>query len=196
MPGGDRTGPMGYGPMSGRAAGYCAGYSVPGYAQPWGGRAGMGFRGGFGRGAGWGFRRGPRLGFRGYPPYAVAAPVYPMYGPAYSYQGAMDSKQEMDLLQSEAEDIKAELEAVQKRIAELEKENREQIETNYKKPPVQQLYAAGGFFNNRFVIKTELSLNLPLQVIIKDSGKFNKMKEEHFYENSYYFIWKGFTKRY
>ncbi|MCF7709262.1 MAG: DUF5320 domain-containing protein, partial [Verrucomicrobia bacterium] len=31
MPGGDRTGPMGAGPRSGRAAGYCAGFGAPGY---------------------------------------------------------------------------------------------------------------------------------------------------------------------
>ena len=30
MPAGDRTGPMGRGPMSGRGLGYCAGYGVPG----------------------------------------------------------------------------------------------------------------------------------------------------------------------
>jgi hypothetical protein len=34
MPGGDRTGPAGAGPMTGRAAGYCAGYGVPGYVNP------------------------------------------------------------------------------------------------------------------------------------------------------------------
>lgn len=34
MPGGDRTGPLGQGPMTGRAAGYCAGSDVPGYANP------------------------------------------------------------------------------------------------------------------------------------------------------------------
>ncbi|MBT4482390.1 MAG: DUF5320 domain-containing protein, partial [Candidatus Latescibacteria bacterium] len=28
---GDGTGPAGLGPMTGRGAGYCAGYSVPGY---------------------------------------------------------------------------------------------------------------------------------------------------------------------
>ncbi|MCK4238634.1 MAG: DUF5320 domain-containing protein, partial [Candidatus Lokiarchaeota archaeon] len=28
MPGGDRTGPGGLGPMTGRALGYCAGYST------------------------------------------------------------------------------------------------------------------------------------------------------------------------
>jgi len=30
MPRGDRTGPQGMGPMTRRAAGYCAGYDVPG----------------------------------------------------------------------------------------------------------------------------------------------------------------------
>ena len=34
MPFGDGTGPGGYGPMTGRAAGFCAGYAVPGYANP------------------------------------------------------------------------------------------------------------------------------------------------------------------
>jgi len=38
MPGGDRTGPMGLGPMTGRAAGYCAGYPVPGFVNPIPGR--------------------------------------------------------------------------------------------------------------------------------------------------------------
>lgn len=31
MPAGDGTGPAGLGPMTGRAAGYCAGYPVPGF---------------------------------------------------------------------------------------------------------------------------------------------------------------------
>lgn len=53
MPGGDRTGPLGMGPMTGRAAGFCAGYPVPGFANPvigfgfggrWGGRGGRGWR--------------------------------------------------------------------------------------------------------------------------------------------------------
>lgn len=38
MPGGDGTGPMGMGPMTGRGAGYCAGNDVPGYANPLPGR--------------------------------------------------------------------------------------------------------------------------------------------------------------
>jgi hypothetical protein len=42
MPRGDRTGPAGMGPMTGRAAGYCAGYSTPGYMNPYGGRVSAG----------------------------------------------------------------------------------------------------------------------------------------------------------
>ena len=34
MPGGNGTGPAGLGPMTGRGAGFCAGYAVPGYMNP------------------------------------------------------------------------------------------------------------------------------------------------------------------
>ena len=40
MPWGDGTGPAGLGPMTGRAAGYCAGFNVPSYLNP-----GVGYRG-------------------------------------------------------------------------------------------------------------------------------------------------------
>lgn len=59
MPGGDRTGPAGLGPMTGRGAGYCAGYAVPGYANMNFGRGygfwgcGRGCGGNFGGGRGW-----------------------------------------------------------------------------------------------------------------------------------------------
>ena len=46
MPRGDRTGPAGMGPMTGRGMGYCTGYDAPGYASP-----APGF--GRGRGRGW-----------------------------------------------------------------------------------------------------------------------------------------------
>ncbi|MFW6301852.1 MAG: DUF5320 domain-containing protein, partial [Bacillota bacterium] len=39
MPGGDRTGPVGAGPMTGRGAGYCNGFNRPGSFRP---GAGMG----------------------------------------------------------------------------------------------------------------------------------------------------------
>ena len=42
MPLGDGTGPAGMGPMTGRAAGYCVGYPVPGYLNPYGGRLSVG----------------------------------------------------------------------------------------------------------------------------------------------------------
>ena len=50
MPGGDRTGPMGMGPRTGWGAGFCAGYGVPGFANPgyWRGVP-FGARGGRGR---------------------------------------------------------------------------------------------------------------------------------------------------
>ena len=64
---------MGAGPMTGRAAGFCAGYAAPGFAG--GGGRGMGFGrgGGWGRGGGRGFGRGgawavPPTGFAGAPP--------------------------------------------------------------------------------------------------------------------------------
>ena len=34
MPGGDGTGPWGLGPMTGRGAGFCAGFNVPGFMNP------------------------------------------------------------------------------------------------------------------------------------------------------------------
>ena len=56
MPRGDGTGPMGNGSMTGRGAGYCAGYNVPGFANPsvgrgmaWGKNAGCGRGRGLGR---------------------------------------------------------------------------------------------------------------------------------------------------
>ncbi len=53
MPRGDGTGPRGLGAMSGRATGFCAGFSVPGYMNTVPGQGG-GFGMGFGRGRGFG----------------------------------------------------------------------------------------------------------------------------------------------
>ncbi len=43
MPWGDRTGPWGFGPRTGRAAGFCSGFGMPGFMNrfvwpPFGGR--------------------------------------------------------------------------------------------------------------------------------------------------------------
>ncbi|MDX9863757.1 MAG: DUF5320 domain-containing protein [Anaerolineaceae bacterium] len=43
MPGGDKTGPQGDGPLTGRQAGYCSGDDQPGYGRPGFGRRAFGF---------------------------------------------------------------------------------------------------------------------------------------------------------
>ncbi len=58
MPYGDRTGPQGQGPMTGRAMGYCAGNNRPGFTE-----TGVGFRGGGRFRRGFGIRRGFERGF-------------------------------------------------------------------------------------------------------------------------------------
>ena len=72
MPRGDGTGPYGEGPMTGRRAGYCAGYGVPGYMNdiPVRGRGfsyGRGYGRGWGRGYGYGYRWGAGYGGGWYP---------------------------------------------------------------------------------------------------------------------------------
>jgi hypothetical protein len=51
MPRGDRSGPNGLGPKTGRAIGFCAGYNAPGYTNPGVGR-GQAYGRSFGRGLG------------------------------------------------------------------------------------------------------------------------------------------------
>ena len=119
MPRGDGTGPAGMGPMTGRAAGYCAGYGVPGYANPVGGRGfGLGWGRGFGRGLGLGFRGGRgrwATGWGGYGP----APYAPAYGGA-PFGAAPTTAQETDALKGQAEYLEDALDGVKKRLAELE----------------------------------------------------------------------------
>jgi hypothetical protein len=109
MPRGDGTGPMGMGPTTGRAAGFCAGYNMPGYANPVPGR---GFRcGGGGRGwRHWYYATGlPGWARAGYYP-VWGAPPAPAPGP----------EQETSLLRAQAENLKAALENIEKRLQELE----------------------------------------------------------------------------
>jgi len=115
MPGGDRTGPLGMGPMTGRAAGYCAGYNVPGYMNSAGGR-GMAMRHGRFYGGGGGFGRG--RGFASYGTFAApyAAPVAPIAFGA----GPYDESMELDALRGQAQALEASMSGIQKRIEELE----------------------------------------------------------------------------
>ena len=142
MPRGDGTGPMGLGPMTGRAAGFCAGYSVPGYMNPIPGRGYFGWgRGGFGRGGGRGRRNwyyatglpGWQRASMGMPAFGGAYPYapemgMPAFGGAYPYAPEMTPKQEADILKNEADFLKKQLEDIQSRIETLEKAQAEKNE--------------------------------------------------------------------
>lgn len=110
MPGFDRTGPMGAGPMTGGRRGLCnpanTGYGTRfvgafGFGRGMG--LGRGFRGGFGRGMGRAF------GWRGW--------NQPTYYPAY----AQNPEEELNMLKAEANSVKNSLDMINRRIAELEK---------------------------------------------------------------------------
>ncbi|MCK4871126.1 MAG: DUF5320 domain-containing protein [Phycisphaerales bacterium] len=108
MPGGDRTGPEGLGPMTGRAAGLCAGNDAPGYTNP---VRGMGM--GRGRNAGGGGGRG-RRGGRGWRGGSSAVPL------ATSEAPAMTNEQQIDDLRKQAEQIEITLSALRDRIETLQ----------------------------------------------------------------------------
>ena len=133
MPRGDRTGPWGEGPRTGRAAGYCAGYPYPGYANDEmppmrmgrGGGRGLGRGRGFGRGygGGGGFGRGGGRGFgwgfrvregqdrwddRDYP-----------LSTQRSYPPARSREDELKMLEEEETALENELKALRKHVKKL-----------------------------------------------------------------------------
>ncbi|MEW6363466.1 MAG: DUF5320 domain-containing protein [Acidobacteriota bacterium] len=116
MPRGDRTGPVGMGPMTGRGAGYCAGFGMPGYANAAPGQA-WGF-GRTGRGAGRGFAgggRGRRHWF-----HATGLPGWMRFGGWVGPYAKADPELEKHALKSQAQAIQAELDSIQSRLSELE----------------------------------------------------------------------------
>ncbi len=125
MPRGDRTGPAGMGPMTGRGAGYCAGFGAPGFMSAVPGR-------GFGRGAGWGrgFWGSGFGGGRGWRHrfYATGRPGWwgafgaydaPYYGPEGASR-APAPEMEKQALKGQAEVLQSELDSIRKRLDELE----------------------------------------------------------------------------
>ena len=131
MPRGDGTGPAGMGSMTGRAAGYCAGNSVPGFANPTGGRffgAGRSFAGGRG-GRGRGYRNWYHAtGLPGWQRYNMgmpawggvyAPPVNPYANPYTDPAATPDEEKEM--LIDQAEFLKQQIDDIQTRLDELEK---------------------------------------------------------------------------
>lgn len=103
MPRGNRTGPIGLGPMTGRRAGYCAGYDAPGYANP---APRLGMAHGLGGGG-----HGRRNMF-----YATGLPRWARWG--YTPPAP---QQKAEALKEQAGWLKDQLDAINKRIEELER---------------------------------------------------------------------------
>lgn len=109
MPGGDRSGPSGLGPMTGRGAGYCGSPGQPGFFNRF-----VGFGAGFGR---WFNCLGNQGGGRGWRNrfYATGQPDWTRYSDI-----TQATEQESDMLKTQAELLKTQLENIQKRLDELE----------------------------------------------------------------------------
>lgn len=130
MPAGDRTGPAGWSPMTGRGPGYCAGHCAPDYAHPprglrhgwargWGG-VGPAWRGG-GRGRRhWHYATVPSGTYAGLPGWARHD--YPPFAAYAPYWQPPSAEEETEFLKSQAEALKRELDAIAKRLDELEQE--------------------------------------------------------------------------
>lgn len=109
MPRGDRRGPNGMGPMTGRAAGFCNGSSTPGFADN-GAVGGYGQGRGAGRGPGGGFHgaaygRGMGRGFQ----TAYTAPVY-------------SKEAEKGYIENEVTILKNQLKALEGRLADIQED--------------------------------------------------------------------------
>jgi hypothetical protein len=130
MPRGDGTGPMGMGGMTGRGAGYCAGFGAQGRENTARGRGlGIGFLGGHGyrnRGFGGG-RRGwwNRL-------FALDPPGWMHFGGCAApnrYQTTdqkPDPEMETQVLQNQAKILRERLDSIEKRLAEIKTGTAEQ----------------------------------------------------------------------
>ncbi|MBN2649307.1 MAG: DUF5320 domain-containing protein [Prolixibacteraceae bacterium] len=100
---GDKTGPMGQGPMTGRSLGYCAGYESPGFTRGFGGGRGQGRGfGGGGRGRGMAYGRG--FGFNA----------------GYTNAPQANSNDEILNLKAQAESLKKAQEEIERRLKDLE----------------------------------------------------------------------------
>jgi len=117
MPGGDRTGPVGRGPMTGRGAGFCAGYGVSGFTNP-GYGAGGAFFGGRGR-------RGRRNRF-----FATGVPGWQYFagnpipgGMSFSEQPGTPQN-ELDVLKGQAQYLENGLKELQARMDALASRNK------------------------------------------------------------------------
>ena len=96
MPYGDRRGPEGLGPRTGRGLGLCNGYSVPGYLNDFG----------YGFGCGRGRGRGARFANAG-------------YGRRYAARPVITKEDEKNILESEISRLTDELKSLKNRLSSL-----------------------------------------------------------------------------
>ena len=99
--------------MTGRAAGYCAGYDVPGYANTAPSR--------LGRGMGRGWRRGNRRGWQG----AGQGAGYGWYQPVGPASLPAAPADERTVLEQEVAGMRAELAYLEERLKSLEAKKEE-----------------------------------------------------------------------
>lgn len=116
MPRGDRTGPMGAGAKSGRSAGFCAGFGLPGLANPsMAGNPGMAMGRNRSRGcpqqAGWGGRH--RRNF------AMGRPGWRASGGYPFMPQPVDPDREKEALRNRSRALLGALEAVNQRLEEM-----------------------------------------------------------------------------
>jgi len=117
MPKGDRTGPMGTGARSGRAAGFCAGFEMPGYANtPISGGLGMGRRRRLGGG------EGPMAEGRGWRHryFSTERPGHRYFANNLSPVQPAYPELEKDYLRNRSQALQSELDAINKRLGEME----------------------------------------------------------------------------
>lgn len=122
MPSGDRTGPSGTGPGTGRAMGYCYGFDSPGYTRGPGRGMGRGSWSGYGRGMGRGrcFMAGRGHGFmRGSGRDFYCQGFAPGFA---SEMPAMNKDEEIKMLKSQIEYLSNEQKNIEKRLKELGRE--------------------------------------------------------------------------
>ena len=128
MPKGDRTGPTGQGPATGRALGFCSGFDAPGYSKGFGNGTGRGS--GFGGGSGYGFGRGRGIGFgtgrgRGMGYGRGRNITWSHTGPFHEdpWSHPMSKEDEIRMLKAQAKTLKQTQQQLEKRLHELEKGN-------------------------------------------------------------------------
>jgi len=120
MPYGDRTGPQGLGPRTGRGMGFCSGFPYLGFMNP---AFGKGYFCWGGRGRGW------RNWYyaTGLPGWMRSGMGYPAFGMVpYPFSPELSEKEEMEILKRQAEILKNQLKEIEEQINVLAKTKKEE----------------------------------------------------------------------